>query len=85
MAAFAYTSGIELEPITDDDRDEWTVHVYRDHPAWDQHARWFMLPAHLLRELYITTYVYRSYSAPHENSEAIRAIRRDHPDCMLVY
>lgn len=68
-----------------DGRDLWTVHVYKDSPEWDRHTKWFMLPAHLLRELYVATYDYYSFRKPSEESSTVKRLRSQHPDCVFIY
>lgn len=52
--------------------------VFRDHPEWDRHEKWFMMPSSLLRELYIVTY---DYSTP----DHLAWIEQQHPGCVFVY
>lgn len=68
-----------------DDRDEYKITVYRDHPAWDEHEKWFMLPHALLCELFVASYVRRGYGRTTEASKTVQAIRGYHPGCVLVY
>jgi hypothetical protein len=38
------------------DGETIAVKVFRDHPSWDTHEKWWQLPVHLVRELYVATY-----------------------------
>jgi len=68
-----------------DDRDEFTIKVFRDDPAWDAHEKWWMIPSWKLNELYIGTYIRRGYGPTTEASSTVKAIREQHPGCVLVY
>jgi hypothetical protein len=68
-----------------DECEVWTVKVFREHERWGDCELWFMMPAHLLNELYVCTYEVRRDCRPTEASKCIRWIRKEHPDCVLVY
>ena len=65
-----------------------SVKVFRDHVAWDSHAKWFMLPSPLLRELYVASYDLAAdeegdYSGNWQaDSEFLQS---SHPGCVFIY
>lgn len=63
------------------ERTKSTVKVFKDHPAFDHHAKWWMLPAALSCSLYVCT-----YTCDEEDLGAcVAQAERDNPDCVLVY
>jgi hypothetical protein len=63
------------------------VHVYKESPVWETVDRWFMLPSHVLRRLYIKTYLCTvEIGLEREHTEDIaKELHAKHPGCVLVY
>ncbi len=73
------------------DRVDWLmsehVRVFRESPLWDTHDRWFMMPLHHLRELYVATYDCPADEQGYvlDPAGCIAQIRAENPGCVLVY
>lgn len=39
------------------DGEAFKVRVFRDHPGWDRHEKWWMMPVALLEELFVASYL----------------------------
>ncbi len=61
-----------------EDGETFPVRVFRDHPEWDRCEKWWMMPSHLLRELFVATY-------DCEDGAQLRWCYDQHPGCVLVY
>jgi hypothetical protein len=59
-----------------------TITVYRDHPKWDEHSRWFMMPTWLLNDLYVCTYDC-NWDLP--SPTEIKYVEKEHPGHVYVY
>lgn len=60
--------------------DKTTIHVYRDHERWATCAKWFMLPDHLLKSLYVASYECNLYDAKLAREE----LETIHPNCVFI-
>lgn len=60
------------------DDETFPVKVFKDHPDWDKHAKWWMMPMHLIRELYVATY---DVSEP----EHLKWLEDNYPGHVFVY
>lgn len=57
------------------------IHVFKDDPEWDKHAKWFMLPKEKLEDLHIA-----SYECDEDDFHAAKSfIEIQHKDCVFVY
>lgn len=66
--------------------DEYTITVYRDHPEWDKHDKWFKVPQALLEELYVARYIVRGEDVDYcDIKHHAKAVHAMHPDCVLIY
>ncbi|MGE0367275.1 MAG: hypothetical protein AB7Q00_16245 [Phycisphaerales bacterium] len=61
------------------DGETFRVKVFRDHPEWDRHKKWWMMPAPLLKELFVC-----AYDCDGTNQQ-MEWIENAHPDCVFVY
>ena len=70
---------------TTDDRDTYSVRVFRDHPEWNEVSRWFHMRHDLLKSLHVASYEILSHSRPSETHPLVREIALLHPGCVYVY
>ena len=63
------------------------IKVFRDSPVWDTHDKWWMVPVHVLKELYVISYLpdLDQFYDPIDPAGCVREIREAHPGCVLVY
>lgn len=60
-----------------------TISVCREDPMWDHGTRWFMHPAHKLKELFVATYEVGHDEVPCRAD--VEHVQKLHPGCVLVY
>jgi hypothetical protein len=58
--------------------ETFRVRVFREHPEWDRHEKWWMLPSELLEELFVCSY-------DCEYQEQLNWIANQHPGAVFVY
>lgn len=66
--------------------DEYAITVYRDHPEWDKHDKWFKMPLALLQELYVARYLVKGDDVDDADVKRhAQTVHAMHPNCVLVY
>ena len=58
--------------------ESFRVRVFREHPEWDRHEKWWMMPTGLLEDLFICSYAC-------EDQEQLDWIASQHPGAVFVY
>lgn len=64
------------------------IDVYQDDPKWDQHTKWFMLPMHVLKELFVCRYelpVDEDGDYCGDWKQDSEFLLNKHPSCVFVY
>lgn len=58
--------------------ETFSVKVFRNHPDWDKYEKWWMMPSHLIRELFVDQW-------DCDCQEHLDWLEKQYPDHVFVY